>query len=196
MLWTDITRAEQNRSSNRYPSDLTDAERAIVRPFVPPARPGSRRRTTDMRVVLNAIMYTAGGGIAWRMLPKDVPPVSTVGGYFYRWRNDGTLSVLNFALVQMAREFDGKEPCPGAGVIDSQSGKTTEDTKPGSPLLEHITTVSTLPPEPDGKACACALINVCIKFSQRQRPGYLLSLYGRKKATGSIINRLCGRAAE
>ena len=121
MSWTDITRAEHSRKSDRYPTDLTDAEWVVVSSLVPPLRAGGRPRTSDMREVMNAILYIAGGGIPWRMLPKDFPPVSTVRGYFYRWRDDGTLALMNFALVQAARELEGKEPCPSAGIIDSQA---------------------------------------------------------------------------
>ncbi len=126
MAWTDITRCEHSRNCSRYPSDLTDREWGIVAPLVPAARPGGRPRTTDMREVMNAILYYAEGGIPWRMLPKDFPPISTVRGYFYQWRDDGTWASMNFALVQEARELEGKEASPTAGVIDSQSVKTTE----------------------------------------------------------------------
>ena len=91
MPWTDITRSEHRRDCQRYPSDLTDEEWTVVHPLVPPPRPGGRPRKTDMREVLNALLYIASGGIPWRMLPKDFPPVSTVRGYFYQWRSDGTL---------------------------------------------------------------------------------------------------------
>ena len=79
-----------------------------------------------MREVLNALLHIAGGGIPWRMLPKDFLPVSTVRGYFYQWRSDGKLALMNYALVQAARKLEGKEPCPSAGIIDSQSVKTSE----------------------------------------------------------------------
>jgi putative transposase len=126
MAWTDITREQHKRAGLRYPSDLTDAEWAVIAPLLPPARPGGRPRTTDLREVVNAILYLASSGCQWRMLPKDFPPLSTVQGYFYAWRDMGLWRSINHLLVMTARELEGREASPTAGIIDSQSVKTTE----------------------------------------------------------------------
>jgi putative transposase len=76
--------------------------------------------------VMNAVLYLATGGSQWRILPKDFPPVSTVQGYFYDWRNMGLFETINHLLVMGARDLEGREASPTAGVIDSQSVKTTE----------------------------------------------------------------------
>ena len=99
MAWTDITREQHKRAGLRYPSDLTDAEWALIAPLLPPARRGGRPRTTDLREVVNAILYLASSGCQWRMLPKDFPPLSTVQGYFYDWRNMGLWQSINHLLV-------------------------------------------------------------------------------------------------
>ncbi len=96
------------------------------------ARPSpiGRRRTTDLRGVVDALLHVAVTGCQWRRLPKAFPPYSTVQGYFYRWVQDGTLPQTNHALVMASREADGREASPTAGVIDSQSVKTTETGGP------------------------------------------------------------------
>ncbi|HAT85918.1 MAG TPA: IS5 family transposase [Rhizobiales bacterium] len=126
MTWTDITRQEHIRKSDRYPSDLTDAEWALLEPLLPPAKSGGRPRTTSLRDVANAILYIASSGCQWRMLPRDFPPMTTVQGYFYDWRDRGLLQSINHLLVMSARDLEGREFTPTAGVIDSQSVKTTE----------------------------------------------------------------------
>ena len=126
MPWTDITRADYKRDTSRYPSDLTDAEWKLIAPLLPSARRGGRPRTTDLRQVTDAILYIASCGCQWRMLPKEFPPLSTVQRYFYEWRNTGLLQTINHLLVMTARELEGREASPTAGIIDSQSVKTTE----------------------------------------------------------------------
>ena len=126
MPWNDIARAEHNRDHLRYPTDLSDEEWAILAPFIRPARSGGRPRTTNMREVMNAIFYVGSSGCQWRMLPKDFPPVSTVRGYFYSWRNTELWQAINHLLVMSTRELEGREASPTAGIIDSQSVKTTE----------------------------------------------------------------------
>jgi putative transposase len=114
------------RDGAGYPSDLRDGEWALIAPMFPVARSGGRPRTTCLRQVMDAILYVASSGGAWRMLPKCFPPVSTVRGYFYAWRNSGFLATINHLLVMTARQQAGREASPTAGVIDSQSVKTTE----------------------------------------------------------------------
>jgi len=105
---------------------LTDREWALIAPLLPAARPGGRRRTTELRDVVDAILYIASSGCQWRMLPKDFPPMTTVQGYFHAWRDSGVWTGVNHFLVMAARALEGREASPTAGVIDSQSVKTTE----------------------------------------------------------------------
>jgi len=126
MPWTETARREYDRRAPRYASDLTDREWALIAPFIPPPRRIGRPRTTDLREALNAILYMASTGCQWAMLPKDFPPPSTVQRYFYDWRDSGLLRMIDHHLVMEARELEGREASPTAGVIDSQSVKTTE----------------------------------------------------------------------
>lgn len=126
MAWTELTRSQHAREGDKYASDLTDTEWALLAPLMPPPKKTGRPRTTCLRDVFDAILYVATTGCQWRMLPNDFPPVSTVRGYFYAWRNDGLLEEMNRALVEAARLAEGRAALPTAGFIDSQSVKTTE----------------------------------------------------------------------
>jgi transposase len=122
-MWTPEHRRAANRSGLRYPSDLTDSEWAIVEPLIPPAKHGGRKRSIDVREALNGIFYVLCTGCQWQALPKDLPPKSTVWGYFDLWTWDGTLERMHHALYVAVREQAGREASPTTAIIDSQSAK-------------------------------------------------------------------------
>ena len=109
-----------------YPSDISEQEWVILEPLIPPAKPGGHPRTTDMREVINAILYLDRTGCQWRALPHEFPPWSTVWSYFRKWRNDGTWKRIHTALREAVRLKAGRQPTPSAAIIDSQSVKTSQ----------------------------------------------------------------------
>src|SRR4051794_16796332 len=88
-MWTPTTCRQRSRAGLRYETDLTDAEWAVISPLMPEPAPCGRSPVWTMREVLNAIFYVLRSGIAWRLIPKDLPPRSTAYGYFSRWRDAG-----------------------------------------------------------------------------------------------------------
>jgi putative transposase len=109
-----------------YPSDLTKAEWHWIKDLIPPEVGGGRHRDTDMRAVVNGILYLLRSGCSWRMLPKDYPPWQTVYEYFRQWRKDGTLTRMHDTLRRQVRMEAGREAEASAACLDSQSVKTTE----------------------------------------------------------------------
>jgi transposase len=127
---TQPTRGRAGRKG-RYPSDLADAEWAVIGPLLPVPRAGGPGRPVvhPRRVIVEAILYVDRTGCGWRYLPADFPPWRTVYGYFARWRDDGTLRRVHDQLRALARAAAGREPEPSAAVIDSQSVRAA-DTVP------------------------------------------------------------------
>lgn len=114
-----------------YPSDLTDEQWSLIAPMIPPAEPGGRHRSVDMRGVINGILYLSRSGCSWRMLPREFPPWGTVHYYYRRFRLDGSWQRIHDKLREKVRRQVGKKPTPSAGVIDSQSVKTDAPRKGG-----------------------------------------------------------------
>jgi transposase len=114
-------------STQRYSTDLTDAEWAVIAPFLPRSDPakGGRPRLHTLRELLDAIFYAVRSGCAWRLLPADFPPWQTVYHYLRTWRLDGTWTAIHAALRALERVRLGRDPEPSAGIVDSQSVKTT-----------------------------------------------------------------------
>lgn len=126
MAWTETTRQKYDRRSLRYASDCTDDEWAIIEPFMGRSSKVGRPRKHDPRDIWNAIQYIGATGCQWAQLPKDFPPFTTIQYHFYRLRDHGLLDLINEALVTVVRLMEGRQAEPTAGVIDSQSVKTTE----------------------------------------------------------------------
>jgi putative transposase len=108
-----------------YPSDVSDIEWLILDPLLPAEKQGGRHREVNMREIVNGIFYVLRGGNSWRMMPHDLPPWSTVYGYFRTWRDAGLWEALNDALREAVRELAERETEPSAAILDSQSVKTT-----------------------------------------------------------------------
>jgi putative transposase len=109
-----------------YPSDLSDREWALLAPLLPAAKPGGRPRSVELREIVNAISYWLRGGVAWRALPHDFPPWKTVYHYWRAWRLSGDWERIHTRLREWLRVRAGRATTPSAGIIDSQSVKTTE----------------------------------------------------------------------
>ena len=111
-----------NRS---YATDLSDAEWECLEPYIPPPKKRGRPRSHSVRELLDAVFYILKSGCPWRMLPREFPPWETVYCWFRRWRLDGTWERLNAAVREHLRVRLGRDAHPSAGVVDSQSTKTT-----------------------------------------------------------------------
>jgi transposase len=135
-MWTTENRRRYDRDKLRYPSDLTDDEWQHIEPLIPPAKRGGGKRTVDMREVVNGVMYVLSTGCQWRYIPKDLPPRSTVNGYFCLWGWDGTLEEMHHALYVKCRDMAEREASPTACIVDSQSVKSAEKAR-GADIDPH-----------------------------------------------------------
>src|SRR5690348_3219170 len=125
-MWKAEHRLAARRLGQRYDSDLTDEEWALVAPLIPPPKRGGGKRTVNIREVLNGIFYVLWTGCQWKAIPKDLPPKSTVHWYFMLWDWDGTMERIHHLLYVAVREQEGREASPSVGIIDSQSAKAAQ----------------------------------------------------------------------
>src|SRR5215467_938286 len=113
-------------ATKRYASDLNDHEFELIAPHVAQKAGSGKKRTVDIREILNAIFYRTRTGCQWRRLPSDFPAWNHVWYYYRTWRDDGTLELVNTLLRRAIRVQAGRDPEPSVAIIDSQSVETTE----------------------------------------------------------------------
>jgi transposase len=159
-MWTEITRRKYEREGQRYASDLTDAEWALIEPHMPAAKGLGRPRETELRAVLDAILYIARTGCQWRMLPKDFPPFTTVQGYFYDWRDDGLLEKINLRCC-----------CKHAkrrGASRARRGEQPGLNRGGCPLSLRIVAGETAGPDDYGAQLGDAAATSVVEVHKRK----------------------------
>src|SRR5829696_164028 len=111
--------------TSKYPTDLSEDEWRCISPYLPEPTGQGRPRLHGLRAILDAVFYVLKSGCPWRLLPRDFPPWKTVYDWFRRWRIDGTWERLNAELRERLRCRLGRNPNPSAGIVDSQSVRTT-----------------------------------------------------------------------
>ncbi len=159
-MWTEITRAKYERKGQRYASDVTDGEWALIEPQLPGKRLLGRPREVELRAGFNALLYLARTGWQWRQLPREFPPFTTVQHYFYAWRDGGVLEKTNFALLLQAREAAEREPSPSRGSSTANRSRPPRAAARAAMMRERRSKVASARSSPTRWACSSALKSI------------------------------------
>lgn len=133
-----MTRLPDIANSQRkpYPSDLSDAEWEILKPLLPQPKGFGHPVEVDFREILNGIFYVQRTGCQWEMMPHDLPPYSTVYGYFKKWQRKGVWQKMHDTVRHKLRTKLGRQEDSTVAIADSQSVKTTEKRGRSTALME------------------------------------------------------------
>jgi len=121
--------ARKKRGRRAYATDVSNAQWALIAPMIRDAEPGGRPRKASTRELVDAILYFLRAGMAWRLLPHDLPPWQTVSYYLRRWQREGVWDRVHHTLVMADREQAGREASPTAAILDSQSVRTADQKR-------------------------------------------------------------------